>query len=338
VRTLIALLLLASTASADAPYKIVEDSSLGIALPSDKRLLDDAKAAPAIAKCLATTPPSGSAVYWAQLNAKGKVTVTRVHGAGKPALDACLATALRKLAPTTKLTAPIAVVGRIDLADPAAPGTFLESPRVSSAAVMIAPHGARWQLTVDRIGYTMNRAQDIAAALDVRSAAVAACAAKRGAKAQPAEALAWVAGKKAAFQSGHPAYDACVAKALGAVALPTAESALWMHVTILAPAEPLAPRTTKAGLSKEDALRDALTTAVRSRKAELLTCLDLDAKAKLLAVRVALRDGKMNVIKVSTGSVRVDACVRGKLRDIAIPNAATGDKLDLAVTLDPVTE
>ena len=336
MRILLALLVSTSTAAADAPYKLVEDASLGIALPADKRVLDDTKAAPAISKCLAKTPPAGSAVYWVQLGAKGNVTATRVHGTGKPALDACLQGALRKLAPADKLAKPIAIAGRIDLAD--SQGGVFESPRISSAAVLVAAHDAPWQLTVDRIGYTANRAQDIAAALDGRSAAIAKCASKRGAKAEPAEALAWIAGKQTAFQSGKPAYDACVARALEGVALPTAESALWMHVAIMKPAEPLAPRTAKAGLSKADALRDALTTAVRSRKNELLACTDGKPKAKLVEVSVALRNGKASVYKVSTGDVGADACVRNKLRDVPIPNAAAGDKLELAVTLEPVVE
>ena len=335
MRTLLALLVLSSTAAADAPFKLVEDASLGIELPTDKRLLDDAKAAPAITKCLTATPPAGSAVYWVQLSAKGAVTTTRVHGTGKPALDACLQTALRKLVPVDKLAKPIAIVGRIDLVD--AQGATLESPRLSSAAVMVAAHDAPWQLTVNRIGYTANRAQDIAAALDGRSTAIAKCAAKRGAKAEPAEALAWVAGKQAAFQSGQPAYDACVTRALKGFTLPTAESAVWMHVAIMKPAEPLAPRTAKAGLSKADALRDALTTAVRSRKNELLACTD-GKNAKLVEVGVALRNGKASIYKVSTGDVGADACVRNKLRDVAIPNAAAGDKLELSVTLEPVVE
>ena len=323
-------------ASAEAPYKIVEDASLGVALPADKRLLDESKAADALAKCVTTTPPSGSAVYWLELSSRGVVTNARVHGTGKPALDICLANALKKLAPVEKLKAAIAVVGRIDLAS--GDGAFHESPRVSSAAVMVQPHKATWQLTVNRIGYTANRAQDIAAALDAQSAAIAACSPKRGAKAESAEALAWVAGKKAAFASGNPGYDACVAKALEKVALPTAESALWMHVAIMKPAEPLAPRTTKAGLSKADALRDAMTTAVRSRKQDLLACTDGKPKAKLDKVSVSLRNGKANVVKVSTGDVTADACVRNKFRDIAIPNAAAGDKADHEITLEAAVE
>jgi hypothetical protein len=327
VRVLLGILLVSGVAVADGSFKIVEDAALGIALPSDRRLLDESKATEAIGKCLAEAP-SGSAVFWVDVSSKGAVTAARVKGSGKPATDACLATAFKKLVVTDKLTSAIAIVGRIDLGEN-------ESPRVSSSAVMVNAHEAVWQLTVDRVGYTANRANDIAAAIDGQSAAIAACAGKRGAKADAAEALAWVDGKKAAFQSGNRAYDACVAKALDGIKLPAAESALWMHVAILKPAEPLAPRTTKAGLSKTDALRDAMTTAVRSRKQDLLACTDGKPKAKLVKVTVALRGGKANIAKVSTGNTDADACVRGKFRDVAISSAAASDKTDLEVTLEP---
>ncbi len=334
-RSVLLIFVLTGTAAADAP-RIVEDAALGVALPTDRRLLDDSKAADALAKCVAATPPTGSAVYWLDISSKGKVTGARVKGSGVPALDACLAKALGKVTVGDKLTGAIAVVGRIDLPD--ASGATLESPRISSAAVLVAAHDAAWQLTVDRVGYTANRAQDIAAALDGQSAAIAACAGKRGAKAEAAEALAWVDGKQAAFQSGNRAYDACVAKALNGIKLPAADSALWMHVAIMKPAEPLAPRTTKGGLSKADALRDALTTAVRSRKSELLACTDGKPKAKLTKVGVALRGGKASVSKVSTGDTDADACVRNKFSNVAIPNAAAGDKVELEITLEAATE
>ena len=335
MKTFIALALLAGTSAAET-YKLVEDAALGVTLAADKKLLDDSKAADALGKCVAATPATGSAVFWVDLSSKGAVTAARVHGSGKPALDACLATALKKLVAADKLTATAAVVGRIDLAQ--ADGSFFESPRVSSAAVLVNAHAATWQLTVNRVGYTSNRAQDIAAALDGASAAIAACSAKRGAKAEPAEALAWVAGKSVAFQSGTKAYDACVAKALGAIKLPAADSAMWMHVAIMKPAEPLAPRTTKAGLSKADALRDALTTAVRSRKLDLLACTDGKPKTKLTKVGVALKGGKASIVKVSTGNTDADACVRNKLRDVAIPNAAAGDKVELEIMLEAAVE
>ena len=330
MRTLLALLVVSGTAFADPTYKIVEDAALGTTLPTDHRLLDESKATDAIGKCL-TEAPSGSAVFWVDVSSKGAVTAARVKGSGKPATDACLAGAFKKLVVTEKLTGAIAIVGRIDLADN-------ESPRVSSAAVVVNAHEATWQLTVNRVGYTANRANDIAAAIDSQSAAIAKCAGKRGAKAEPAEALAWVDGKKAAFQSGNKAYDACVAKALDGIKLPAAESALWMHVAILKSAEPLAPRTSKAGLSKADALRDAMTTAVRSRKQELLACTDGKAKAKLVKVTVALRGGKANIVKVSTGDTDADACVRNKFSNVAIPNAAAGDKADHEITLEAATE
>jgi hypothetical protein len=330
VRALLGIVLASGAAFADPTFKIVEDAGLGIQLPADRRVLDESKAAGAITKCLADAP-SGSAVFWVDVSSKGAVTSARVKGSGKPATDACLAAAFKKLAVTDKLTGAVAIAGRIDLADN-------ESPRVSSAEVLVNAHAGIWQLTVDRIGYTANRATDIAAAIDGQSAAIAACAGKRGAKAQPAEALAWVDGKKAAFQSGNKAYDACVAKALDGIKLPAAESALWMHVAILKPAEPLAPRTTKAGLSKTDALRDAMTTAVRSRKQELLACTDGKPKAKLVKVLVALRGGKASVARVSTGDTDADACVRNKFQGVAIPNAADSDRTELEISLEAATE
>ena len=333
MKQLVALLVLVGSAAADAPYKIVEDAALGITLAADKRLLDETRAADALTRCVTATPASGSAVFWVDVSQKGAVTSARPRQR-KPALDACLAAALKQLVVTEKLKAPVAVVGRLDLADAA--GLFLESPRVSSAAVMLAPHAASWQLTANRIGYTSNRAQDISASLDSVSAAVAACSPRRGAKAAPAEALAWVAGGKANFSSGTKAYDACVGKALGAIKLPVAESAMWLHVAIMKAAEPLAPRTTQAGLSKADLLRDALTTAVRSRKLDLLACTDGKPKAKLTKVSVALRGGKANVYKVSTGDTDADACVRNKFADVAISSAAAGDKVELEIALDPV--
>jgi hypothetical protein len=339
VKRILVLLAFTGTAVADAPYKpdaersykLVEDADLGGEVPAGERILDDAPAAEAIAKCASTTPPSGSALFWIEYSVKGTVTTTRVHGSGKA--DACLATAIKKVRILRKLVKSVAVVGRIDLAD--ASGAFLESPRVSSAAVMVAPHAATWQLTVNRVGYTANRAQDIAASLDGVSAAVAGCAGKRGAKAEPAQALAWVAGGKAAFSSGNKVYDACVGKALGGIKLPVAESAMWMHVAIMKTAEPLAPRTNQAGLSKTDQLKNSLTTAVRSRKLDLLACTDGKPKAKLTKVGLALKGGKASVSKVSTGDTDADACVRNKLANVAISSAAAGDTLELEVTLDP---
>lgn len=324
------LLAFTGTAAADAPYKIVEDAG-GV---EGSRVLDDAPAAEAITKCLTATPPSGSVIYWIEVSKTGKVLSTRVHGSGKPALDGCLAKALEKVTVQAKLVGSVAVTGRIDLAD--ANGAALESPRVSSAAVMIAPHGATWQVTVDRIGYTANRAQDIAAALDSVAKQISACSPKRGAKAEPAQAMGWIAGGKAMFQSNNKAYDACVGKALAAIKLPVPESALWFEGKILKAAEPLAPRTDKGGLSKADLLRDALTTAVRSRKNELLACTDGKPKAQLTKVGVALRGGKVNVYKVSTGDTDADACVRNKLANVAISSAAADDKAELEVALDPV--
>jgi hypothetical protein len=317
-------------AAADAPYKMVEDAALGTTLPTDSRFLNERpEIVEKITKCVTDTPAAGPAVFYLEIGRKG-VTTVKVHGSGKPKLDACIATSLKTILAMNKLPDTVGIGGRIDLSD----GAQLQSARVSSAAVLVNPHKAVWQLTVNRIGYTSNRAEDIAAALDGVSAAIAACSSKRGAKAQPAEAMAWLDGKKALFRSGTPAYDACVGKALDGIKLPVAESALWMHLAIMKPAEPLAPRTDKAGLTKADALRDALTTAVRSRKSDLLGCTDGKAKAKLEKVGVALRGGKANVYKVSTGDTTADACVRNKFRDIAIPNAAADDKVELEITLE----
>ncbi|MDQ3301696.1 MAG: hypothetical protein M3619_34375 [Myxococcota bacterium] len=141
---------------------------------------------------------------------------------------------------------------------------------------------------------------------------------------------------KPIVQSGNRTYDACVGKALDGIKLPAADSAMWMQLAIMKPAEPLAPRTDKAGLSKTDAIRDAITTAVRSRKEVLLGCVDGKPKATLTKLGVALRGGKANVYKVSTGDTHADACVRDKFRDVAIPSAAAGDRVELEVTLSPV--
>ncbi|MBA3395331.1 MAG: hypothetical protein H0T89_21965 [Deltaproteobacteria bacterium] len=329
---------LAATARADTPaYRIVEDGALGMELPADRRVLDEAKAAGPIAACLAATPPGGSALFWVDVGKQGVATRARVAGTGKPALDACLGKALAKLTTAEKLTAAVAIVGRIDLLEPGTT-SYLASPRISSAAVVIDAKGAPWQVTVNRIGYTSNRAQDIAGALDGRNTAIAACAKLRGKTAQPAAALAWIDGKQAVVQSGNRGYDSCIAKALDGVKLPAPDSAMWMQLAIGKPAEPLAPRTDVAGLTKADLLRDALTTAVRSRKELLLGCTDGKPKATLTKVGVALRGGKASVYKVTTGDTGADACVRNKFRDIAISSAAAGDKVELEVMLEPPME
>ena len=113
---------------------------------------------------------------------------------------------------------------------------------------------------------------------------------------------------------------------------------MWLELSLRKPAEPLAPRTNKVALSKERALQDALTTAVRSRKDVLLTCLDKAPKtAKLTKVVIALDAGKASIKTVSTGDAAADTCVKAKLKDIVIKSATPADKLELEVSLDPAT-
>nr|MBA3453540.1 hypothetical protein [Deltaproteobacteria bacterium] len=252
----------------------------------------------------------------------------------------CLAGGLKKAAITETLPSSIVVVGRIDILDKAVTtGAYLASPRISDVAVLIDPKGATWQLSSRRLAYTANRAADISQALDAQSTAIAACAAKWATKLGDVDLIAWIDGSKALVRgSGDSTYDVCLATALTAIKLPTNESALWLELSLRKPAEPLAPRTDKVALSKERALHDALTTAVRSRKDALLTCLDKAPKtAKLTKVVIALDAGKASIKTVSTGDVAADTCVRGKLKDVVIKSATPTDKLELEVTLDPAT-
>jgi hypothetical protein len=178
-----------------------------------------------------------AALFWLELDRTGKVTRANVRGSGKPIVDTCLGTALRKATATAKLPGPIVLVGHIDLKPH-------PSPRESKTAVVLAAHGARWQVTLQHVAYTANRAADLAQALDGASAAIAACAPKRGAAAKPATAIVWTDGK-AIVRSGTPGYDECVAKALDTIKLPAPDSAAWMKLAITEPAEPLAPRKDK---------------------------------------------------------------------------------------------
>ena len=332
MKTLLALVATTALAAADGP-KIQMDAALGvddITVPS-KGLLDTAAAAEPLAACV-TTPPASAPVFWLDISSKGVVTTARVHGSGAPKTDACIAAALKKVGVMLeKLPNAIAVVGRIEI-----PGVDAAAQaRYSNTSVMVAAHTAKWQLTINQFGYTANREKDVATSLDAISKAFATCSPKRGAKAQPAQALAWVANKKAVFQSGAAAYDSCMAKALGTVKLPAAESALWLHVAILQAAEPLAPRTSKAGLSKSDAIRDMLTTAVRSRKVDLLVCVDAAAKpVQMTKVTVSLRANKANITKAGTGDPSVDACVRKAFQNVAISSADPADKADLEISLE----
>ncbi len=342
---IVSLSLVATIAGAETikpAFQLVEDTAMGTQLQPDKPLLSD-KATPAITTCLAATQgsneasnetsneASNGALFWLEISRAGAVTAARVRGSGKLALDTCLAAALRK-ATTQKLTAPIVLVGHIDLKRREA-NAFVPAPRQSTTAVLIPPHAAKWQVMVNHLAYTANRAADIAAAVDGTSMAIAACAPKRGKTAAAAEAMVWYDGK-AIVRSGTPAYDTCVAKAFGTIKLPDADSSMWMKLAITAPSEPLAPMTDKAALSRDQGLKDALTTAVRSRKDILLGCLDGHPKAKLAKLTLELRATKVNVKSVSTGVADADACVRKKLANVAIPNAKPDDKLDLEVSLE----
>ena len=321
-----------AVAAADTPpFKLVIDSALGIEMPTDHSVLSDKHTA-AMAACSAANEVSNGALFWLEINRAGAVTAARVRGSGKPAVDACLAAALRKATAADKLPGAIVVVGHIDL-KLADRDEYYPSPRQSKTAVLVPAHDARWQVSAYYLAYTANRAADIAQALDGTSAALAACAPKRGASATPAEAIAWLDGK-AIVRSGAPAYDACVASAFDAIKLPTADSAVWMRLAIMAPAEPLAPRNAKAGLSRDQALRDAMTTAVRSRKDELRECLDGKPNATLAKVGVALARSKATIAKVSTGDAGADACVRKTFGEVAIPSAKPDDRLTLEISLD----
>lgn len=337
VRIAICLLLVSSTAAAEVPaFKLFEDASLGIAL--QPRVLSDKHEA-ALAACAkeiivdpATKEPSSGALFYLELDKAGRATTVKAHGTGRPGLDRCLESALRKATAAGKLTATVAVAGRIDVKRPDKDAYF-PSARLSSTAVLLPPHDAPWQLTISQLGYTSNRAADLGQALEATAPAIAACAPKRGAKAAPAEAIAWLDGK-VIVRSGTPAYDTCVGKAIEAVKLPTAASSAWLKIAITPPTEPLAPRgtgTTK--LSRDQALKDALTTAVRSRKAQLLTCLDVHPKAKIEKVTVVLAGTKARILRASTGDAGGDACVRKEFGEVAIPSAKADDKLELEVEL-----
>jgi len=275
----------------------------------------------ALAKC--TGDAAGSAVFYIEVDASGRITAAHVHGAGK--LDACLARALGAGAASAWKKSMV-VLGHLDIGSN-------ESPRISTTAVELDAHGAPWQVTATKIGYTANRARDIAQALDGVSPTIAACAGKRGRGATPSEGSAWLDGRGAVVRLGPPAYDACVARALAKIELPAPESAMWLELSVAPPAEALKAHSAHATTHDQD-LRDALTTAVRSRKLQLEGCLDGRPGTRLVSVAIALRHGKASITKVSTGDAAADACVRDRLRDIAIDEAAAADALELDVTLD----
>lgn len=339
--TMVCQLAHAQVATETPAYRVFEDGALGMKLP-DKRLLGADKGLDKVlTDCIVRAPAAqGSALFWLEINKAGTVTNARVRGTGSSALDGCISGGLKKAAITEKLASPIVLVGRVDILDRTkTTGAYLASPRLSDVAVMIDPKGATWQLSTRRLAYTSNRAADISQALDAQATAIDACAAKRAKGLADVDLIAWLDGKAIVRGSGDATYDACLARALDAIKLPAADSALWLELSLRKPAEPLAPRTDKASLSKEQALRDALTTAVRSRKDVLRTCLDKAPKtAKLNAVTIELKAGKASIKKATTGDEATDACVRGKLVAVPIKTAAPADTLALEVTLEPAAE
>ena len=318
-------------------YQIFEDSALGMTLPPKKVLLGDKGMDKVLSDCVTGAPAaSGSALYWLEIGKAGNVTSAKVRGTGSSSLDSCLAGGLKKASITEKLPNAIVIVGRIDVLDKNKPnGGFLVSPKVSEVAVLLDAKGGPWQLGTKRLAYTENRAADISAALDAQVTALNACAAKRPASAGDIDLVAWLDGGKPVVRgTGDSAYDTCVATALWSVKLPTTQSAIWMELSLKKAAEPLAPRTDKASLSKETALKDALTTAVRARSASLYDC-TAGKKAKLAKVTVARAAGKATIKAVSTGDATADTCVKTKFGEVSIKTATPEDKLDLEVEVTP---
>jgi hypothetical protein len=224
------------------------------------------------------------------------------------------------------------LVGHVDLME-REKSQYLPSPRMSATPVVLDAHRTKWQLTATRIAYTANRLLDITQALDGASEAISDCAPKRGEGAQAAQAILWTDGHPI-VRSGTIAYDECVAKALVTVKLPAPESAFWMQVEITPPAEALAPRSDASTLGHPQALRDAVTTAVRSRKLDLLSCLDGHKGATLTKLAVSVHGFKADVKTVSTGNADADKCVRDKFHDVTIPSATAADKVDYEIPLD----
>ncbi len=318
-------------------YQLFEDGALGIKLPPRRILGPENGMSTTIEDCILHAPAaSGSAVYWIELGKAGNVMAAKVRGTGSTALDSCIAGGLKKAAVTEKLPGPIIVVGRIDVLDRNKNiGTFNPSPKVSEVSVLLDAKGGPWQLGTRRLAYTENRAADISQALDGQATAINACAAKRAKTLTDVDLVAWLDGKAIVRGTGDTAYEACLAKAFDQIKLPTAASAIWMELSLRKAAEPLAPRSDKAALGKEQGLKDALTTAVRSRKAALLDCTDGKPKAKLQAITIVLAAGKANVKAVNTGDPAADACVKTKFIDVSIKTAEAADKLELEVSLDP---
>jgi hypothetical protein len=330
--------LVSALAAADPTpaYQLYEDGAFGTTLPPKKVLAVDKGLDSTVTACIVGAPAaSGSAVYWLEIGKSGNVTTAKVRGTGSSALDSCIAGGLKKGMFTEKLSGAIVMYGRIDVLDREKKlGTFNPSPKVSEVAVLVDAKGGPWQLGTRRLAYTANRAADISQALDAQATALDACAAKRAKTLGDLDLVAWLDGKTIVRGSGDSGYDSCLGKALDAIKLPTGASAIWMELSLRKAAEPLAARTDKVSLSKEQLLKDALTTAVRARKAGMLDCTD-GKKAKLAKVTVSLDGGKANLKAVSTGDAAADACVKTKFVDVAIKAAAPTDKLELEVTLDP---
>jgi hypothetical protein len=316
MRCLVLAACLAATPALADPYKVVEDDVMGLEPKPEHALLGTVDTS----RC---PEPTGAALFWLEIGRTGRVATARVHGAGKA--DACLEHALAAARVSTKLPNAIVLVGRVE-ADGQAP------PRINQVPIVVDAHGAPWQLSIERVAYTDNRALDIGAALDGASAAIAACASRRGRGAKPARGMAWTDGH-AIVHTGAPDYDACVGRALTSIKLPTADSSMWMEIAVAPPGEALAPRDDTDSHAHD--LRDALTTAVRSRKLHLLGCLDGHPKTTLTHLGISLAGGRANVKTVATGDREADACVREKFHDISIPNAVSADHLDLDITLDP---
>jgi hypothetical protein len=313
MRLALALTLISTTALADSGYKIAEEAALGMDLPGHP-LLD--------ADFAACKDAPGAPVFWVEVSKAGKVTAAHVHGAGK--LDACFEKAFGKAKVADKPTASIVVVGHIEVDGQAA-------PRVSQAPVVLDAHHAKWQLSANEIHYTANRMMDIAAGLDAASDAVSSCAGKRD---KPGKAMIWHAnGSKPVVRSGAPGYDDCVARALASVKLPAPESAYWITADVTAPGEQLAPRTNDPHLSHEQALKDAMSTAVRAHKLDFVDCENAHPKAGLTAVTVALAVEKLVTKKVTATDAGIEACVKSKLDGLKIPNASPSDKLEIEVDL-----
>ncbi len=318
-------------------YQLFEDGALGMQLPPRRILGPDKGMAATITDCIVHAPAaSGSALYWLELGKAGNVMVAKVRGTGSSALDSCIAGGLKKAEVTEKLPSSIIVVGRIDVLDRNRnKGTFNPSPKVSEIAVLLDAKAGPWQLGTRRLAYTENRAADISQGLDAQVSAINACAAKRAKTLTDVDMIAWLDGKAIVKGTGDTAYESCLAKAFDQMKLPTAASAIWMELSLRKAAEPLAPRTDKAALSKEQGLKDALTTAVRSRKDAMLDCTDSKPKAKLATLTVTLASGKANIKAVSTGDPAADACVKTKFVDVSIKAAEPADKLEIEVTIEP---